>query len=151
MNKLLPDRTLGVPETYADPGMPNLEINGEDYVALLEIPSQGVRLPVADQWNSMELFHSPARFAGSVYDKTMVIGGADHSGQFGFCDEIEHGAVITITDMTGAQFSYTVARIDRANRAEARWLQNEAYDLTLFCRNVYSMEYIAVRCVLAYH
>ena len=64
MNKLLPDRTLGVPETYADPGMPNLEINGEDYVALLEIPSQGVRLPVADQWNSMELFHSPARFAG---------------------------------------------------------------------------------------
>ena len=151
MNKLLPDRTSGVPGAYSDSAMPVLEINGADYVALLEIPAQGVVLPVADQWNSMGLSNSPARFSGSAYDKSLVIGGVDHPKQFGFCDEIEHGVVITITDMTGAQFSYSVSHIDRAKHAEAQWLQNEEYDLTLFCRSTYSMEYIAVRCVLAYH
>ena len=151
MNKLLPDRTSGVPGVYSDSVMPVLEINGADYVALLEIPSQGVVLPVADQWNSMGLSNSPARFSGSAYDKSLVIGGVDHPRQFGFCDEIEHDAVLNITDMTGAQFSYIVSRIDRSKHAQTQWLQNEEYDLTLFCRSAYSMEYIAVRCILAYN
>ena len=151
MNKLLPDRTPGDPGAYSDSAMPVLEINGIDYVALIEIPSQGIALPVSDRWNSTGLLDSPARFSGSAYDKSLVIGGTDDPKQFGFCDEIKHDAVITITDMTGAQFSYTVSRIDRAKHAEAQWLQNEAYDLTLFCRSTYSMEYIAVRCVLTYY
>ena len=151
MNKLLPDRTPGVPGVYSDSVMPVLEINGADYVALLEIPSQGVVLPVADQWNSMGLSNSPARFSGSAYDKSLVIGGVDHPRQFGFCDEIEHDAVLNITDMTGAQFSYIVSRIDRSKHAQTQWLQNEEYDLTLFCRSAYSIEYIAVRCILAYN
>lgn len=150
MGKLLPDRTPGVPGTYSDSGMPILEINGADYVALIEIPSMGIALPVVDKWNSMDLADSPARFSGSVYDKSIVIGGVDHPKQFGFCDEIEHDAVIVITDMTGAQFFYTVSRVDRAKHAQTQWLQNEEYELTLFCRNTYSMEYVAVRCVLSY-
>ena len=151
MNKLLPDRTPGVPGVYSDSVMPVLEINGADYVALLEIPAQGVVLPVADQWNSMGLSNSPARFSGSAYDKSLVIGGVDHPRQFGFCDEIKHDAVLSITDMTGAQFSYILSRIDRSKHAQTQWLQNEEYDLTLFCRSAYSMEYIAVRCILAYN
>lgn len=151
MNKLLPDRTSGVPGVYSDSVMPVLEINGADYVALLEIPAQGVVLPVSDQWNSMGLSNSPARFSGSAYDKSLVIGGVDHPKQFGFCDEIKHDAVLSITDMTGAQFSYIVFRIDRSKHAQTQWLQNEEYDLTLFCRSAYSMEYIAVRCILAYN
>ena len=151
MNKILPDRTPGAPGVYADSVMPVLEIDGADYVALLEIPSQGVVLPVSNQWNSVGLSNSPARFSGSAYDKSLVIGGVDHPRQFGFCDEIEHDAVLNITDMTGAQFSYIVSHIDRSKHAQTQWLQNEEYDLTIFCRSAYSMEYIAVRCILAYN
>lgn len=151
MNKLLLDRIPGILGEYSDSIMPVLEINGADYVALLEIPSQGIALPVSDRWNSMELSNSPARFSGSVYDKSLIIGGVDDPRQFGFCDEIEHDAVLNITDMTGVQFSYIVSRIDRAKYAQTQWLQDEEYDLTLFCRSTYSMEYIAVRCILAYN
>lgn len=151
MHKLLSDRTPGISGAYSDPGMPVLEISGADYVALIEIPSQGIALPVSNQWNSMGLFDSPARFSGSAYDKSLVIGGVDYPGQFGFCDKIEQGASVAVTDMTGAQFLYNVSRIDRAKRAESQWLQNEGYGLTLFCRDMYSMEYIAVRCVLSYN
>jgi len=149
MNELLPERTVGVPEISPNPNMPSLEINDVDYVALLEIPSLNLALPVADGWNSKKLYNSPARFYGSCYDHSLVIGGADNSHQFSFCDKIEGGTIITITDMTGAQFSYTVSRVDRSKSAESNWLISKDCDLTLFCRDAYSMEYIAVRCSFA--
>lgn len=151
MNKLLPDRTPGILGMHSAPGMPVLEINGADYVALIEIPFIGIALPVVDKWDSNRLSLSPARFFGSAYDSTLIIGGADDPRQFGFCDKIEHEARITVTDMTGAQFTYTVSRIDRAKHAETQWLRSTDCDLTLFCHDLYSMEYIAVRCDLTSH
>ena len=150
MDKILPERTAGVPGMYPDSGMPVLEIDGKDYVAMLEIPSFGITLPVADKWDSNKLFLSPSRFFGSAYDDTLIIGGIDHPQQFGFCDQIEHGAFVTVTDMTGAQFTYTVSNVERAQHAEAQWLTDTDCDLTLFCRDTYSMEYVAVRCSFVY-
>lgn len=149
MEALLPERTPGIPGTAPDSGMPVLEMEGEDYAALLEVPAFGIVLPVADQWDGSNLLASPARFFGSVYDNTLIIGGTDDPQQFGFCDEIEHGAQITVTDMTGARFAYTVCGIARADHAEASWLMDKECDLTLFCRSASSLEYIAVRCEFA--
>ncbi|MBE6960292.1 MAG: sortase [Ruminococcaceae bacterium] len=150
MNEILPERTVGVPGLYPNPNMPVLEINDVDYVALIEIPSLNLTLPVADAWNSQKLYISPARFYGSCYDHSLVIGGTDNSHQFSFCDKIDNGTVIIVTDMTGTQFSYTVSRVDRSKSAKSNWLVNGDYDLTLFCRDTYSMEYVAVRCSFMY-
>lgn len=151
MEQILPERTAGVPGVSLAAGMPVLEIENTDYVAILEIPSFDIALPVADQWNSDDLFGSPSRFFGSAYDNTLIIGGVDDPRQFGFCDKIQHGARITITDMTGAQFAYTVSGVDRAKHAKTQWLMDGDCDLTLFCHDIYSMEYIAVRCDFAYN
>ncbi|MBQ1226118.1 MAG: sortase [Clostridia bacterium] len=151
MQELLPERSEGIPEIYADPSMPVLQIDGVDYVALLEIRSLGALLPIADKWDSDKLFVSPARFCGSVYDHTLVIGGVDSTGQFDFCDKIDNGTLVTVTDMTGTQFTYTVERVDRSKKAENEWLTGTEYDLTLYCRDNYSMEYIAVRCNFVYN
>ena len=145
LEALLPERTVGVPTESAAP-MPVLEIDGVDYVALLEIPGYGVKLPVSDEWSTKNLYATPSRFSGSVYDNSLIIGGNDLK-QFSFCDEIENGAEILVTDLTGAQFAYTVVAVDRAKHAEAQWLSEEGTDLTLFCPDTYSMGYIAVRCV----
>lgn len=148
IEQVLPERTAGVPGSYLASIMPVLEIEDMDYVAILEVPSFGVALPVANQWDSKDLFLSPGRFHGSAYDSTLIIGGADDPRQFGFCDKIEHGAQITVTDMTGAQFAYAVSKVERAKHAEFQWLMDADYALTLFCHDIYSMEYIAVRCNL---
>lgn len=145
---LLPERTQG--ETHLDSEMPVLALAGADYVALLEIPAFGVTLPVADKWDCSDLYSAPSRFCGSAYSSTLVIGGADSPGQFSFCDKIDDGALVIVTDMTGCRFTYTVVKADRAKHAEAQWLQSSGWDLTLFCRDMYSMEYIAVRCVLSH-
>lgn len=150
LTQMLPSRTVGVPESYPEPRMPVIELDGTDYVALLEIPAQGLLLPVADQWNNHRLSHAPARFTGSAYDGTLVIGGTDDPRQFGFCDRIDTGATVTITDMTGAQFTYTVSQVDRSGQAETQWLTQSDYDLTLFCRDQYTTDYLAVRCLSSY-
>ncbi len=146
IEKLLPERSAGVLGNYADPNMPIFQINGTDYVALLEIPSLNIILPIKDKWNGTALIASPARFCGSAYDNTLVIGGADNSRQFSFCDEIENGTSVIVTDMTGTYFTYIVERVDRSDKAESKWLTETEYDLTLYCRCAYSMDYIAVRC-----
>ena len=148
IEKLLPERTDGV--VNADSGLPVLEIGGKDYAGLLEIPGFGLTLPVANDWNEKDLYGAPARFLGAVGETPLVIGGADTAYQFGFCDSIDTGAQITFTDMTGGVFTYTVCRVDRSEEAALSWLQKEDYDLTLFCRDTYSLEYIAVRCAFSY-
>lgn len=151
INACLPDRIYGTPGMNPGADMAVLEINGVDYCGLLEIPALGITLPISDQWNSKDFYCAPSRFCGSVYDGTLVIGGGDYPKQFAFCDKIENGTAVTVTDMTGARFSYTVSRVDRAKHAQAQWLQEGAYDLVLFCRDAYSSEYIAVRCVFSHH
>ena len=147
----LPDHVAGTPGMYSDVTMPSLEIDGTDYVALIEIPSFDVTIPVTNDPNSNNLFTSPSRFCGSTYDHTLVIGGADISHQFAFCDEIEIGALVTVTDMTGAEFTYTVEMVERSKTADVSWLTDPDHDLTLYCRSLYSMDYIAVRCDFAYN
>jgi len=143
LDGLLPPGTPGMIGMHSEPAMPVLQVEGTDCVALLEIPAFALRLPVTDAWHTDGL---PARFSGSVYDGTLVIGGTDHPGQFDFCARIENGEMVVITDMTGAQFTYTVARVDRAQHAEAGWLSQPDFALTLFCRDAQTLEYIAVRC-----
>lgn len=149
LNAMLPERTAGIPQETAEDTMPVLEYDGEDYAALLEIPVYGLTLPVLNQWDSRNLYAAPRRFGGNAAAGTLVIGGADHPGQFAFCSSIEPGMTVTVTDMTGAQFSCRVSRVDRADHAESAWLMQPEFDLTLFCRDRDSMEYIAVRCELA--
>jgi len=151
MSEILPDGKQNMLEIYQNSSMPIIEIENEDYVALLEIPSFGITLPVADKWDGNKFFNVPSRFWGSSYDNTLIIGGTDIPQQFAFCDKIEHGAQVKVTDMTGGQFHYNVSCIERAKYAKSQWLAEEDWDLTLFCHDFYSMEYIAVRCTVVYN
>ena len=144
LENILPERSDGVAGLYPEAGMPVLQLDGADYVALVEVPGFGVTLPVADQWDSSRLDSCPARFCGSAYTPGLVIGGSQQ--QFIFCGQVDIGAEVTVTDMTGAEFTYTVARVDRSDHASAQWLTGDGWDLTLFCHDVYAMQYIAVRC-----
>lgn len=148
IEELLPEKTPGFPGSVSDSAMPVLEIGGTDYIALIEVPAYGVTLPVAGRWDTGKLSHYPCRFWGSVYDNSLVVGGSDQTGQFDFCDQINPGAEITVTALNGEEFTYSVERVDRADHAEADWLMQDDYDLTLFARSAFSLEYIAVRCML---
>ena len=146
---ILPPVGEGLPGEYSDPGMPVLQMDGVDFAVLIRVPSFGITLPIADNWENGAVSAYPRRFWGSVYDNSLILGGSNENGQFTFCAEMDLGDEIVITDMTGAAFSYEVARIDRRKEANMQTLQEEGYDLTLFVRDDTSLNYIIVRCVFS--
>lgn len=148
METIFPDRKAGTKDADRDPEMPALEIQGEDFIALLEIPAYGLKLPVGSVWDKDQVMSYPCRFHGSAYDGTLIIGGYDQSGQFDFFDRIQTGVAVTLTDMTGSTFSYVVNWVDRSRSAEADTLLDDAADLSLFVRDAQGLEYIILRCVV---
>ena len=126
--------------------MPVYEIGGEEFICLLEIPIFDLTLPVSADWEKKALNAYPCRFWGSAYNDTLMVGGADTEGQFDVLSMLDLGDEILVVDLTGAEYAYCVERIDRSKSAEAEKLYDPDYDLTLFVRDTYGLDYIIVRC-----
>lgn len=146
LEEILPPKSLGVVDNYSSMQMPCLEIDRIEIVAVLEIPDWNVALPIRNSWDAKTLISGPQRFAGTVYDGSLIVGGMDQVGQFDCLKKLDIGNTIIITDMTGAQFSYTVERVERKKSADIEVLADTQSNLSLFVRDVSSMDYIIVRC-----
>ena len=144
----LPERTEGDPQDYSDAEMPVLQLQGEDFAGLLEIPDYGVALPVGSSWESGDLSRYPCRFWGSVYDSSLIMGGTGKKGQLDVCSRMDLGDKIRIIDMTGTQFCYEVVGIDRRNYADMEMFREKQSDFILFVRDEMTLDYILVRCKL---
>ena len=146
LEDILPPRTPGIPEAYTNMEMPAISVNGYDFIGIVEIPAFQTALPIGSVWDSGTVSSFPCRFWGTVYDSSLILGGADQTGQFDFLKQIQHGDSVLVTDMTGAEFSYRVERIIRTTSADAEILLEQDSDLILFARQARSPEYIIVRC-----
>lgn len=146
LKEILPSATVGVQDTYSSMQMPSLEIDSKNIIGLLEIPAWEVSLPIGSSWDRRLLTTFPQRFSGTVYDGSLIVGGRDGAGQLDCLKKLDIGDVITVTDMTGARFTYAVDRVERKSSAAAEVLQDDTSDLTLFARGEYSLEYVVVRC-----
>lgn len=143
---LLPPCYSGVTDQYSNMDMPSLEVEGQDYIALLEAPKYGAKLPVKGKWSAIGAENCPCLFRGTVYDGSLVIGGSSKAGQLAFVSQIQNGDILVVTDMTGGQFTYRVTKIFRTDSAGADVLVDESADLTVFAWNGAGLEYIVVRC-----
>lgn len=148
INQVLPEKNAGIEGEYTDPEMPAMEYDGTDYVCLIEVPAWGVILPVQNAWEPMKLICHPCRYQGSCYDGTLIVSGSNQAGQFAFCEKVDLGDAVIVTDMLGSQFTYQVQSIERSSSIEADRLYDASYGLTLFVRERFSNKYIIVRCGL---
>lgn len=145
---VLPERTGGMLDQYASMELPVMELDGKDYVGLLEFPVFQRKLPVAAVWDADAVSSYPHRFSGTAYDGSLVIGGSDDNGQLELLSRLELGDALHFTDMQGREFTYGVSRIIRADSADRSVLTTQPGELCLFTRDSFSMEYIIVSCQL---
>ncbi|MBQ9968174.1 MAG: hypothetical protein IJO88_05580 [Oscillospiraceae bacterium] len=133
-----------VPETRLDNTMPTLSVDGIDFVGILEMPRYGSMLPVCGDWGRPSKY--PRLFHGSVYDRTLQIGGSSQTGQLDFFKEISVGDEVCFTDMAGNRYSYAVTDLRYVKNADRDALQSRSASLTLFIKNEYAFEYLLVFC-----
>lgn len=143
LKSLMPEPQNGVFNSLLNPEMPRQEVNGDDYAGIIEIPLYGTELPIYAEWNESKVDDFPCRYAGSVYNKTLIIGGTDSEGQFDFTKSISVGDKAFITDTSGAKFGFSVANIDITDDIDQAISKNGS-DLMLFVKNSYSFDYTVI-------
>ena len=144
LRALIPQPQGAVPEERRDNTMARVCVDGTDFVGILEMPRCGSALPVCADWGKPSKY--PCHFSGSVYERTMQIGGTTQKGQYDFYREISVGDSVFFTDMEGNRYTYTVTNIHYAKNADQAALGREDADLKLFIKNVYAFEYVIVFC-----
>ena len=144
LRTLMPEPQSAVPEERRDNTMSTLSIDGIDFVGLLEIPRYGSVLPVCADWGTPGKY--PCQFYGSIYDRTMQIGGTSQKGQYDFYREISVGDAVCFTDMEGNCYAYAVTDVRYEKSADQTALQKKDASLTLFIKNIYALEYIIIFC-----
>jgi len=144
MQKSMPEVKDAFIDERNNKDMPVLEVAGNDFVGILEVPLYEVSFPIGSRWQEGELIDYPCRFWGSVYDGSMIIGGSERKGQMAFMKDISIGDEVFVTDMTGARYLYTVSWIEKTKDVSIEYLENDG--LTIFARNPYGFDYTVVRC-----
>ena len=123
-------------------------IQGDDFVAMLNIPSLSLDLPVRDTWSYPGLRRSPCRFKGSAYTDNLVICGHNYGAHFGNIKRLNQGDEITLTAMNGDVFRYQVAEVTELSALAYDEMIHSNYELTLFTCTIGGSARVTVRCTL---
>ena len=123
---------------YMDPNtpMPVEMIDGYEYIGVLEIPSEGLSLPVMKEWDYTRLKISPCRFTGSYYSDDLVICAHNYMRHLGPLLQIGIGEDIYFTNVDGLSIRYIVTNRETVEPTaveqmiEKLLMQNSAADNT---------------------
>lgn len=139
--------TEGIPDYVLNPKktMPEKEIDGINYIAVLEIPALQAEFSVASSWNYTDLKKTPCRYSGSAYDGSLVICAHNYRAFFKNLKNLNVGDKIILTDMDGNRFEYSLILSEVLKSADTEEMQVGDWDLTLFTCTSDGKKRLAVR------
>lgn len=134
------------PQELARKEMPVAQIDGNDYIGFVGIPTLQQELPVMAEWSYPKLKIAPCRFTGSTYSDDLVIMAHNFARHFGSLRDLRVENVITFTDMDGETTVYQVVALDILGPDDVEEMTSGDYDLTLFTCTYGGKSRITVRC-----
>lgn len=139
------------PDYVLDPTreMPTLEIDGNEYIGTLELPSLELSLPVLSEWSYPNLKLGPCRYTGSAYLNDLVIAAHDYRAHFAKILSLNIGDAVVFTDTDGNIFSYSVSELEVLKPTAVEALQTGDWALSLFTCTPAGQHRVVVRCVPA--
>lgn len=143
------DRDNEIPDYILNPDMdmPVKNIDGQDYIGILSIPSLGLELPVISEWSYSRLKIAPCRYSGSAYSGNLIIAAHNYRSHFGSLRNLEEGSDVIFTDVDGNIFTYTVMVREILMSTDVQEMEGGGWDLTLFTCTAGGQNRVTVRCV----
>lgn len=141
----LPDSAAALETTATQ--IQSVDVEGEDYIGVLDIPSLGLSLPVMDNWSYPKLRKAPCRYSGSFLTDDMIIAGHNYKRHFGQLDRLRQGDAITFTDVDGFVYTYQVADIEILDGTDVKDMKSGDWNLTLFTCTYGGKSRVTVRCL----
>lgn len=140
-----------IPDYILNPDMemPVVEIDGNDYIGTLDIPSLDLSLPVMSEWSYPKLRIAPCRYAGTAYKSGFVISAHNYRTHFRPLSQIMAGDRVVFTDADGNVFLYQVEETQILEPTAIDDMLSEDWDLSLFTCTPGGTARLAVRCSAA--
>ena len=146
LEAVIPGRTDGTLEERGSYSMPVYSYKGVNYSGILSCEQMGVTLPVLAEWDKRLAKTIPAKFSGSTWEGTLIIGGG--SNVLGFITDLSEGDKVCFTDMNGTVFEYKVTKIRHTVSATPDKLSSKAAHLVLFTKLRQSSKYAVAELVM---
>lgn len=139
---------IEIPDYILSPGMdmPAENIDGQDYIGLLDISSLELQLPVIRQWSDSLLKIAPCRYSGSPYMDNLIIAGSNYKSHFGKIKNLRVGDRVIFTDLDGNVFLYEVTELNILTSPSLEQMIREECDLYLFTSTAAGQNQVIVCC-----
>lgn len=127
-----------------------ITVDGTEYIGIIEVPSQGIQLPVIRNWSKSSLRIAPCRYVGCAKEGTLVIAGHNYTSHFGRLFSVHSGDLITFTDVNGLVYQYEIVYTDtiQGNDIESMLARDDGeWDLTLFTCTLGGQSRVTIRAV----
>lgn len=131
----------------SDTGIPAVELDGNLYIGLLEIPSLDLSLPIMAEWDYVRLKTTPCRYYGSCETDDLVIAGHNYARHFSPLKWIRTGSDVYFTDTEGTVYHYIVDNVETLMPEQVDEMIGGDWDLTLFTCTTGGQSRCTVRCV----
>lgn len=135
-------------ERHPEKEMPAIQIDGNSYIGILEIPAYNLELPVMADWSYPKLRVAPCRYAGSVYTNDLIVAAHNYSRHFGQIKNLLSGDEIRFWDVNGNCFIYEVAEIEELGSTAVEEMEAGEWDITLFTCTYGGRARVTVRCIM---
>lgn len=126
--------------------MQTIEINGNDFIGTIIIPSLKLELPVMSEYSEENLKIAPTRYYGSLYTNDLVICAHSYKNHFKYLSNLKPKDIIIFTDISGINYIYEVLEVEILDSNDVSKMLDNEFDLTLYTCTADGINRVTIRC-----
>ena len=126
--------------------MKTVNINGDDFIGTITIPSINLELPVMSEYSYSRLKKAPCRYYGNLFTNDLIICAHAYETFFANLIKLNQNDLIVFTDVDGNNYAYEVLEIEVLKATDVDKMVNNEFDLTLYTCTSDNMNRVTVRC-----
>lgn len=126
--------------------MKTVNINGDEFIGTITIPTLNLELPVMSEYSYSRLKKAPCRYYGNLFTNDLIICAHAYETFFANLIKLKQNDLIIFTDVDGNNYAYEVLEIEILKPTDVDKMVNNEFDLTLYTCTSDNMNRVTVRC-----